>query len=188
MAGNASSSDDITRRFEAMEQRINVLQKENEALHSQVRSTASIATGSRFQYRRDTSGLNRRLDLDAAPDHPLHVPFGEPGGPVLQQIREFDPLPNQPRSNPSWLPPPPTQPSSASTSTTVVTSTAARVIPPQVGMTTSTMVTAPASTPVSRPLPPPMVTMSMRLPVTLPAQGPTPSIQMPWDQLFSVRL
>ncbi|XP_056686032.1 uncharacterized protein [Spinacia oleracea] len=105
MDGNATSSDDITRRFEAMEQRINILQKQNEALHS--------------------------------------------------QIREFDPLPNQPRSNPSWLPPPPTQPSSAGTSTTVVTSTAARVTPPQVGMTTSTMVTAPA--PVSRPLPPPMV-------------------------------
>ncbi|XP_056688490.1 verprolin-like [Spinacia oleracea] len=56
---------------------------------------------------------------------------------------------------------------------------------PQVGMTTSTMVTAPASAPVSRPLPPPMVTMSMPLPVTLPAQGSTPAIQMPWDQLFS---
>ncbi|XP_056691702.1 uncharacterized protein [Spinacia oleracea] len=168
-----------------MEQRINILQKENEALHSQVRYTASIATGSRFQYRRDTSGLNRRLDLDAAPDHPLHVPFGEPGGPVLQQIREFDPLPNQPRSNPSWLPPPPTQPSFAGTSTTVVTTTAARVTPPQVGITTSTMVTAPASVPVSRPLPPPMVTMSIPLPVTLPAQGSTPAIQMPWDQLFS---
>ncbi|XP_056688091.1 uncharacterized protein [Spinacia oleracea] len=138
-----------------------------------------------FQYRRDTAGLNRRLDLGAAPDHPLHVPFGEPGGPVLQQIREFDPLPNQPRSNPSWLPPPLTQPSSAGISAAVVTSTAARVTPPQVGMTTSTMVTAPASTPASRPLPPPMVTASMPLPVTLPAQGPTPAIQMPWDQLFS---
>ncbi|XP_056691934.1 proline-rich receptor-like protein kinase PERK10 [Spinacia oleracea] len=132
-----------------------------------------------FQYRRDTSTLNRRLDLDAAPDHPLHIPFGEPGGPVLQQIREFDPLPNQPRSNPSWLPPPPTQPSSAVTSATVVTSTAARVTPPHVGPPTSTMVTAPASTPVSRPLPPPPLS------VTLLAQGPTSAIQMPWDQLFS---
>ncbi|XP_056688042.1 leucine-rich repeat extensin-like protein 5 [Spinacia oleracea] len=171
-----------------MEQRINILQKENEALYSQIRSTASIATGSRFQYRRDTSGLNRRLDLDAAPDHPLHVPFGEPAGPILEQIREFDPLPNQPRSNPSWLPPPPTQPSSAGTSAAAIATTAARVSPSQVGMTTSTMMSVPASTPASRPLPPPMVTMSMPLPVTIPAQGPTPATQMPWDQLFSQQI
>ncbi|XP_056697499.1 proline-rich receptor-like protein kinase PERK10 [Spinacia oleracea] len=185
MAGNTSSSDDITRRFEAMEQRINILQRENEALQSQVRSTASIATGSRFQYRRDTSGLNRRLDLDAAPDHPLHVPFGEPGGPVLQQIREFDPLPNHPRSNPSWLPPPPTQPFSAGTSTTTVTTTAARVIPSQAGTTTSAMMSIPTSAPASRPLPPPMVTMSMPLPVSLPTPGLAPVAQMQRDQILS---
>ncbi|XP_056698671.1 uncharacterized protein [Spinacia oleracea] len=99
MVGNATSSDDITRRFEAMEQRISILQKENEALHS------------------------------------------------------------QPRSNPSWLLPPPTQPSSAGTSVAAVATTAARVAPSQVGMTTSTMMSAPASNPVSRPLLPPMVPM-----------------------------
>ncbi|XP_056691766.1 classical arabinogalactan protein 9-like [Spinacia oleracea] len=117
--------------------------------------------------------------------HPLHVPFGEPRGPVLQQIREFNPLPNQPRSNPSWLPPPPTQPSPAGTSATAAATTAARVTPSQVGMTTSTMVSVPASVPASRPLPPPMVTMSMPLPVTLPAQGSAPVAEMPWDQFFS---
>ncbi|XP_056685532.1 uncharacterized protein [Spinacia oleracea] len=157
-----------------MEQRISILQRENEALQSQVKSTASIAAGSRFQYRRDTSGLSRRLDLDAAPDHPLHVPFGEPGGPFLQQIREFDPLPNHPRSNPSWLPPPPTQPFSAGTSTTTVTTTAARVIPSQAGTATSSTMSIPTSAPASRPLPPPMVTMSMPLPVSLPIQGLAP--------------
>lgn len=101
MSSYPDSSNDVTRCLEVVEENISLLRRENEALQSQVWSATSIATSYRNQYRRDTAGLNHRLDLEGHTTNgkPLFEPIGIPNGLILEPILEDEPLMDQRRQD-----------------------------------------------------------------------------------------
>ena len=98
MANWAFTSRDVQSQLNEMNERIAFLQRQNEALHSQIQSTVSIAANSRTPYQHHTGGLNRHLDIGNQTHNQTSAPVGH--------TLVTDNLPPPPsRTNNLYLPP-----------------------------------------------------------------------------------